>query len=234
MKAPYEPLVSSSMEHVTMKTVFLLLLASGCRRNEIHALSVKNILFLEDNSVVLTPNPKFKAKNFNTRTGAGAFVGFKIESLINYVGLDLPDDASLCPVRCLKEYLKRTKSRRRGISDLFITISEKGLVKATHPNTLSSWVKGVIAKAYDTNKRNKGALLNRATHEIRAQGASYALYENVAMESILQQCRWSQQTTFTSFYLREVSGQLGEVHALAPLMSAGAIINGSKKRGGRS
>ena len=228
MKAPYEPLGSASLEHVTMKTLLLLLLASGCRRSEIHALSVKNVLFIEDKSVVLTPNPKFKAKNFNVKTGKGAFIGFKIESLDDFVGPDLREDASLCPVRCLKEYLERTKVKRKGISDLFITFSVKGLVKAAHPNTLSSWVKGVIA--YDGNK---GTLLKRATHEVRAQGASYALYENVAMENILMQCRWSQQTTFTSFYLREVSGQLEEVHALAPLMAAGSIIRKGRKERGR-
>ena len=42
-KAPFEPLRKASLKHLTFKTVFLLALASGKRRSEIHAWLNKNI-----------------------------------------------------------------------------------------------------------------------------------------------------------------------------------------------
>ena len=38
-KAPFEPMRKASLKHLTFKTVFLLALGSGKRRNEIHAQS---------------------------------------------------------------------------------------------------------------------------------------------------------------------------------------------------
>ena len=43
-KAPFEPLGESSLKHLTLKTVFLLALASGKRRSEIHAWQHRNSL----------------------------------------------------------------------------------------------------------------------------------------------------------------------------------------------
>ena len=42
-KAPFEPLKEASLKHLTFKTVFLLALASGKRRSEIHAWLHENI-----------------------------------------------------------------------------------------------------------------------------------------------------------------------------------------------
>ena len=36
---PFEPIMKASLWHLPLKTVFLLKLASGCHRNELHALS---------------------------------------------------------------------------------------------------------------------------------------------------------------------------------------------------
>ncbi len=66
--------------------------------------------------------------------------------------------------------------------------------------------------------------------EIRAQAASYSLYSNVSVESILKQWRWTQHSTFTRFYLREVVGQQGELVVLPPVMSAGTVSNDQKRK----
>ncbi len=62
------------------------------------------------------------------------------------------------------------------------------------------------------DKKSKGPLLSRATHEIRAPGASYALFGNTAVEDIMKQCRWAHATTFTTFYLRDVTKQMSGIH----------------------
>ena len=65
-KAPYEPLHKASKLHVTLKTVFLLALATAKRCSEIHALAMdsEHLRFNQsDGSVSLMVQPGFLAKN---------------------------------------------------------------------------------------------------------------------------------------------------------------------------
>ena len=59
-KPPFEPLRNASLKHLTFKTVFLLALASGKRRSEIHAWLLKNVRY-QDNwtKLSLTPSARF-------------------------------------------------------------------------------------------------------------------------------------------------------------------------------
>ena len=230
MRGPYEPLNSASMLHLTRKTAFLLLLASGARRGELMALDVKYCLSTnEDKSVFLKPNWKFMPKNFNPSNGKGKFEGFIIHKLRPFVGNDLPEDLTLCPVRALNIYLKRSEKRRNGIRQLFITCNR--IAKPAHKNTLSSWIKHTIAEAYQTAPENATDLLYRSTHEIRSIAASLAAYSNVAIEDILRQCRWRAQSTFSTFYLKDVSGTSKDISQFLPLVVAGSVLpqkSGSK------
>ncbi len=134
-------------------------------------------------------------------------------------------DALLCPVRCMHYYLDKTKKIRKDISTLFISCNTIGPIKGVHPNTISGWIKRVIADAYEMDKKSNGPLLSRATHEIRAQGTSYALYANTAVEDIMKQCRWAHANTFTTFYLRDVTKQMSGIHTLPPLIVSGTVLN---------
>ncbi len=194
MEKPYE-LTTTSLANITRKTVFLLLLASGLRRNELHAIDVNMTIYYKDNHILLYPNDKFIAKNMKTKTGKGDFKG----SLTDFVRPDLTKDALLCPVRCVKNYIKRTENRRGALRSLLITCNIKGPVREAHPNTISAWIESVIARAYEVDKDNPGPLLFRATDEIRAQSVSYAWYANVSIEQIVKECRWAQHSTFTNF-----------------------------------
>ena len=64
-EAPYEPLHKASKRHVTMKTAFLLALATAKRSCEIHALAIdSNLRFNQlDSSVSLTLQTGSLAKN---------------------------------------------------------------------------------------------------------------------------------------------------------------------------
>lgn len=226
MYAPYEPISVCNLTFLAHKTAFLLLLASGARRGELHALDIKKFVkYDKPESFWLAPNDSFRAKNYNVNTGQCDFKGFKITSLKDYLGPDLAEENKLCPVRCLKEYLKRTKHKRGAVRSLFISNNPNKPCKGVHINSISAWMKSVISRAYDTVSNDKSALLNRSAHEIRAQAASYSLYANYSMEQIMRQCRWSQHTTFTSYYLKDVAGQLDGLLVLPPLTAAGSVIN---------
>lgn len=222
-KPPYEPLALANAQALNKKTTFLLLLASGARRGEIHAIDHSLTIYHADGSVFLQPNPKFRAKNFNAITGSGAFKGFKIQPLDQYVGKEMTEDLMNCPVRALKMYSDKTKHLRDKHKQLLLNCSKQGKFnKPAGKNAVSSWIKHLVAEAHEDADKNSLSL-NRPAHEVRAIASSICLYNNVCLESILEQCRWRRQNTFTSFYLRDMSRCDGLLR-LGPLMAAGTVV----------
>ena len=118
-KAPFEPLTEITLQRLTLKTFFLVLLASGRRRSDVHALDVSRVEFNDhDGSVTLYPARDFLPKTKAATEGSAAFSPIIIPSLTDMVGQNEPD-ACLCPVRALSEYLSRTKAHRRGRNRVF-------------------------------------------------------------------------------------------------------------------
>ncbi len=118
-KAPYEPLSGATLLNLSIKTAFLLSMASARRVSEIHALSVEegHIRFNQnDGSVTLLPQPGFLAKN---QCPSMYPVTIHIPCLTTI--LDAQDrDRLLCPVRSLRAYLKAVKNKRGNRKRLFI------------------------------------------------------------------------------------------------------------------
>jgi integrase len=225
MKPPYEPLCAASRLDKSKKFIFLLALASGARRSELHSLLLSETLIVDNGKALwLKPAESFIAKNCNPETGKGHFPGVRIVNLSSYTGQDLSDDNLLCPVRAFKWYIKGTEKVRKNIKRLFVTCNDKGIAREANKNTLSSWIKHTVAAAYSTSTETGSPLLHRTLHEIRALSSSLAKMSNVAMADILAQCRWAHQTTFTSFYLRDVRSMKDALYQLPPLMAAGAVI----------
>ena len=106
---PFEPIMNASLWHLTLKTVFLLKLASGRRRNELHALSCneKCHRFRADRGLV-TQKPQDSTPRI-------------VIPALRPLVRDHPD-MKLCPVRALKAYLERTKELEvhRGRTRLFL------------------------------------------------------------------------------------------------------------------
>ena len=230
--SPFEPISSASLKWVTWKTAFLLLLAMGGRRGEVHALDSSNIKVLGNwDSVILNPDPSFQAKNCDPGTGKRTLRDIHIQSLKEVSGKDKDMDYDLCPVRSLRSYLNLTKCRRGMIKHLFVTYKE-GPVKRASANTISSWVKQLIKFAYQKGQSDENVLrLHRTSvHEIRAIASSLALYQNVSLEDILSNCRWSSSTTFTSHYLRDMTDTTQRIHELLPLSVAGKTLQRRKHR----
>ena len=70
-KAPFVPMKDSDLKHLTLKTAFLLALASGKRRSEIHAWVANKVPNLGQwEKVALFPSSDFIAKNQLAREGS--------------------------------------------------------------------------------------------------------------------------------------------------------------------
>ena len=147
-KAPFEPMKDSDLKHLTLKTAFLLALASGKRRSEIHAWVANKVANLGQwEKVALFPSSDFIAKNQLAREGSQSVSPVTIPALTTIVDRQFKEDRTLCPVRALRFYLDRTKDLRGSRSLLFISF-KKGHTSDIRPATLSSWLKQTILLCY--------------------------------------------------------------------------------------
>ena len=142
-KSPFEPMSSCSLKCLTQKTVFLIALASGRRRSEIHAFSAApgSVKFSADFSAVeLHFFPGFLAKN---QLPSVAGVPIEIPALS---GSDM--NSVLCPVRALRIYMRRTSFFHRNRKRLFISYI-KSYDKEICASTLSRWIVDTVRFSYE-------------------------------------------------------------------------------------
>ena len=229
MKEPFEPMGDPSrvsLQLLTWKTVFLTLLASGGRRGEVHAIEYNTVRHSKDwKSVTLQPHVDFISKTHVRSGGAQRLDHFKILSIADFVGPDLEKDRKLCPVRALKIYLARTQNMRNSTKLLFISYrpEHKGDICK---NTISGWVRKLIQFVYKNADQETATLAGTKTHHIRAMAASLAYRGGVDVEDLLRACHWKHETTFTSFYLKDVSLVRDSLSVLGPLSVAQHVLQG--------
>ena len=137
-------------KELTLKTVFLLALATGKRRSELHALTqdVEWISQGESRSVVLHPDPAFVSKTQLSSRGLGALRPFSVQA-IDSASLSLTEeDKLLCPVRTLLFYLDRVKEFRSPAQKRLIISYQRGLEKDLSSQTISRYIKEAIILAH--------------------------------------------------------------------------------------
>ena len=173
-KAPFEPMKDTDLKHLTLKTAFLLALASGKRRCEIHAWVANKVSNLGQwEKVALFPSSDFIAKNQLAREGSQSVSLVTIPALTTIVDRQFKEDRTLSPVRALRYHLDRTKDLRGSRSLLFISF-KKGHTSDIRPATLSSWLKQTILLCYKQADQQALDLVQVKVHDIRAFAASKA------------------------------------------------------------
>ena len=224
LKEPFEHISKCSLENLTLKTVFLVTLASGRRRSEIHALSVDPECFRFSpnlSQVSLLTEPGFLSKTQKTSKMPAKIV---IQSLAKHVGHDLPDYA-LCPVRAPKAYKDKTKSEavRKNRKRLFIPYRDSQ--DDIKPHHISKWIVELVKRAHRDANDDAYQLANVTAHEVRAIATSWAVYNNAPFEEIMQAADWSGNTTFTSFYSRAMAAHAEGLYDLGPIVSAQRVVH---------
>ena len=105
-KGPFEPMKDTDLKHLTLKTAFLLALASGKRHSEIHAWVANKVSNLGQwENVALFPSSNFIAKNQLAREGSQSVSPVTIPALTTIVDRQFKEDRTLCPVQALRYYL---------------------------------------------------------------------------------------------------------------------------------
>ena len=186
-------------------TVFLVALASGRRRSEIHALSISDECFrFVPNlaQVSLLTEPSFLSK---TQKPGKAPAKIVIKSLAHHVGKDLPD-YTLCPVR----------------ARLFLPFKDTtDDISTTH---ISRWIVDFVKKAHRDTNEDATALANVKAHEVRAIATSWATYNNAPFEDIMQAADWLGKSTFASFYSRAMVTHAEGLYGVGPVVAAQSVI----------
>ena len=106
-KAPFEPMKDTDLKHLTLKTAFLLALASGKRRSEIHAWVANKVSNLGQwEKVALLPFSDFIAKNQLAREGSQSVYLVTIAALTTIVDRQFKEDRTLCLVQALRIWIE--------------------------------------------------------------------------------------------------------------------------------
>ena len=107
----------------------------------------------------------------------------------------------MCPCRALSVYLQKTKSVRNAESRLFLTF-KKGSVHGASKDTISRWLVQTVKLAYELADEQDFEMAR--AHDTRSLSTSWALFHGVSMEEIMRAAFWAAETTFTSFYMKDI------------------------------
>ena len=212
----------TDLKHLTLKTAFLLALASGKRRSEIHAWVANKVSNLGQwETVALFPSSDFIAKKQLAREGSQSVSPVTIPALTTFVDRQFKEDRTLCLVRALRYYLDQTKDLRGSRSLLFISF-KKGHTSDIRPATLSSWLKQTILLCYKQADQQAFDLTSGPSRPLKT------FYGGVSVDQIMQACHCKSHNTFTKFYLKDLTWSDNDNNMyLGPVVAAQQVLDHS-------
>ena len=223
-KPPYEPLREASFKHLSLKTVFLLAIASAARRSELHALRFdQNYIQFKPKGadVTLYFSPEFMRKNQKPNQVNDPWYIPAVPTGKSEFG------APNCLVRALRyyhRYLTEHPELRKDRRRLFVPIKDNNAGKELSASTISRWICTTIvdSNAAIQNSRNLSGSVK--AHKVRAVATSLQLFNKVDLHSVMKAGRWSSGGTFTSFDLRDLCPQTDSLQRAGPIVPAGDVV----------
>ena len=219
-----EPLREASFKHLTLKTVFLLAMASAGRRSELHALRFdQNYIQFKPKGagVTLYFSPEFMRKNQKPNQVNDPWY-------IPAIPTGKPEfGAPNCPVRALRyyhRYLTEHPDLRKDRRRLFIPIKDNNAGKELSASSISRCICTTIVDFHAAIQDSKNLSGSVKALEVRAVATSLQLFNKVDLHSVMKAGRWSSGGTFTSFYLRDLCPQAESLQRAGPIVAAGDIV----------
>jgi len=174
------------LDRLTQKTLFLLTLATGGRISEMQALKrgEASLQFRLDGSLHLIPDPEFLAKNEDPASRRAPIY-------VSPLFLDDGSPSPLCPVECLRSYLKKTSFLKEGA--LFL-----------NPKTLKAASCAAIRYTFRdliilTNPEVKAKF-----HDVRKWASSLAFFSGMSTRDLCDRIGWTSVRVFKKHYLKEL------------------------------
>lgn len=173
---------SLSLKELSQKLCALLLLVSAQRVQSVHLIKLNDITFTEFGcSIILTDKLKHtKANN---------------PSLARVWKIPRYNEKELCVVKCLEEYISKTKSLRSlsECNKLFLCyVKPHG---AASKDTISRWMKDLLKEA---------GINDYGSHSFRGATTSAMYKSGIPLDDIILAAGWSNATTFQKFYNKPI------------------------------
>ncbi|CAC5417301.1 unnamed protein product [Mytilus coruscus] len=99
---------------------------------------------------------------------------------------------------CKEHNINSTSSTIPEVADFLLYLSTKEASK----DSIARWIVNTVRYAYEN--ADKDTLKTVRAHDTRRLSTSWALFCGVSAEEILKAAHWTSETTFTSFYLKDV------------------------------
>jgi integrase len=227
-RSPFENIKNPaqvSLKHLTWKTLFLVLLASGARRGEVHALDYSKMQFNENRSMVtLRTHHDFIPKMGLTRQHC--LTDIIIPGLCAQLSKDKVDQRALCPVRSLCAYQDRTRSLRGPDKKLVFVSLDEDKKDDISPSTISGWIRDLIDHVYEHPTEWACGKSGNKTHDIRGLAHTVSFKGNVSIENIVRAGSWKTDSTFFRSYLKDLSMKdVSNLKRLGPIVAGQHVIN---------
>ena len=212
---------------LTLKTVFLLALATGKRRGELHALA-KDVRWLSGavRAVEISPVPEFLSKTHVKTNGLGALRPLTVSSLDVAVESEDNEERLLCPVRTLEAYLSRSDQYRSPEQKRLFISYRRGTVKDISRQTISVYIKEAVVLAYsDPSQKDTKSPVHVKPHSVRHVATSLSALRNFSLDDVLKAGAWSSPNVFLKHYVQNFSTDaLSKLSRLGGFVAAGAVI----------
>ena len=95
-------------------------------------------------------------------------------------------------------------------------------------DSVSRWISYTIKLAYRKLTKRDISFLKIKAHEVRALSSSWAFFDKVPLNEILQAAVWSRSSAFARFYLRDMSQQAENLQSLSPIVVAQKVVGANK------
>jgi hypothetical protein len=211
----FEPLSTVDMKYLAYKTAFLLALATASRVSELHAIDVDTIHAEQYREVCFTPALGFLSSPEDTQR---ALATVTVMSLCETVDDRMSDDKKLCPIRALRYYLQRTSQHRRTTKKLFV--STLAPFQGISASTLSKWITNTVRICYAHATGGNRALAQIRAHDLRGFATTWAFKNSVPLLEVMKVGTWKKHTTFTDFYLKDLTSLQNGLRSLGTLSVA--------------
>ena len=175
---------SLSLKQISLKLATLLALTCPKRVSSLAKLDINHYRLAPEGAIFTLTTP--------TKTS-------RPDESVTAFFASFAEDATVCPVECLKAYMSVTKNLRRwsgeGPNVLFIScIKPHGAVTTA---TVARWIRSCFTQAGVDTSIFK-------SHSVRGAATSAAAKASVPMQEILDMADWSNASTFQRFYYRPI------------------------------
>lgn len=169
-----------SLKNLTLKLVALFMLLSSSRAHCVHKFSMEpGFMDMREDRVTFYPTKLLKHSRPRFR---GTPITYR----------KYTPHENLCVVSTAKLYLSRTVDLRH-TTDFFVT--HRRPHNPASRDTVARWLREVLCMA---------GITGFSAHSYRAASTSMAKTINISIKDIMSQGQWTQESTFTRFYQKEI------------------------------